>query len=103
MYDIDRSDFAVTDAGNIPFPVINVEKLDGIGAFGAAWLKLTVADFNNAGGNIIVKYTANGSTNDGAGNKWAPFSITFTPVGLVPTYQTPPQPQEVYNLEVPQW
>ena len=65
-------------------------------------LILTVNDFNNASGNMTVLYSSTTGTIYGEAGSEVPlnnFSVSFTPVGLVPTATEPPVPVAIYNIE----
>ena len=61
-----------------------------------AYLKLEMADFNNAVGDMTISYTS--GVKDAFGNAVPAFSCTFTPVGLVPTAPDPPAVVSIQNV-----
>jgi hypothetical protein len=64
--------------------------------YSAEWLILSMADFNNAVGNMTITY--NGNTNGYLGMKVHSFTTTFTATGLVPTPPDPPVPLTSINV-----
>lgn len=78
----------VKDNDNNIYPILGV-------SYENSWLRLDMSDFNNAVGNITISYTS-GVTGP-FGTSLKPFSVTFTPKGLVPTPPDPPIPQSAIN------
>jgi hypothetical protein len=79
----------VTDGDGNGYPILEV-------AYEGNWLKMSMADFNNASGSMVIVY--NGTVAGYLGTTVHAFTTTFTPVGLVPTPPDPPIPQTASNV-----
>jgi hypothetical protein len=79
----------IKDGDNNIYPILGV-------SYENSWLRLDMSDFNNAVGAITVSYTSGVSGPFDTTLK--PFSVTFTPKGLVPTPPDPPIPQTAINV-----
>jgi hypothetical protein len=94
LFNIDVLDFRVKDGRNRSFRV-NGFVYDKH----KPRITLEMEDFNNARDNLTVSYTGEGATSNMKGIKYAPFSIGFTPTGLVPVDIPLPVVAVVTNVE----
>lgn len=62
-------------------------------------LTFHMEDFNNANEGLTIYYTGEGTTTNIKGLLYAPFSINFMPVGLVPVYIPLPVVTTITNVE----
>lgn len=86
------SAFTIVDANNVVYTASTAT----LGADGKT-VTLTFADFNNATGTCVAKYTA-GTVTTMASTVMATVTKSFTPTGLVPTAIPVPQVMEVTNI-----
>lgn len=91
-------DFSIIDESSVSYYGISIaadpaypDKKDA----GKYWI-VTMDDFNNAIGAVTLTCNGTASTNQ-IGGVIDPFSIVFTPEGLVPFFVDPPVVEEVWN------
>ena len=87
--------FYAEDENNTPFAILGVS-VEG-DCYGNRYIVIHTDKFNNAVGDITVKFLGSGATKGEAGQDVNPFQITFTPVGLEPDDIEPPEVYDIWN------
>lgn len=100
FYNIDITDFRVTDSNNRGFKVVSIENLSPEISIGNNKYRLVMEDFNNAIGDLTISFTSTGTTSNIVGGKYPAMQISFTPVGLTPIIIDPPKVVSIYNAEL---
>lgn len=90
---IDPNDFVLMDSINMTYPIYSVAKI------GNQKYKIDTANFNNAQGNVKLKFLGTGNSRGEIGQNINPFEVTFTPINLVPTDIAPPEVVSMINIE----
>lgn len=87
--------FVLRDSNNVTFSAASIS-IDSIGTS----LTFGFVDFNSASGDLSVIYTPGTAMSPPVGPEFAmqAWSLTFTPIGLVPPDIDPPEVLEVFNV-----
>jgi hypothetical protein len=88
-----HTDFALIDSMNTIFNINSINNIYG------NLYEFTVTNFNDAKGDMTLSFLGSGATLGEAGQSMNPFSKSFTPTGLVPTFIPPPQVVSIINIE----
>ena len=91
LTNIDYLDFSLKDENSTSFAVTGVERV------GIRQYLFTTADFNNAYGDLTLKFAGSGVTKGEAGQNVDSFSSSFTPTNLVPTFIPLPEVEVIWN------
>lgn len=91
MTNIDFNDFSLRDTDDVIFSITDIEKTS-INNF-----SLSTSDFNNAVGQLKLKFNGSGGTKGEGGQDMDIFEILFTPTNLVPIAVEPPIVEGIYN------
>jgi hypothetical protein len=91
MTSLDYLDFMLKDSNDVSFVITCITKEN------EKIYSLSSADFNNAFGDLTLSFIGGGTTRGEAGQVIDPFSITFNPQNLVPTFIPLPEVEVIWN------
>lgn len=81
---------SIKDSTGMPFGIVSIE-------YGFPYLHLEMLDFNNAIGDVTIKYEYGWSKPDST--EIEAFEVTFTPINLVPEVPDPPVITTIINVD----